>query len=46
MFCFSILGSLMNLNEATLLNNVRNRYKKDKIYVSIKLPNNVTYIFK
>lgn len=24
----------MNLNEATLLNNIRNRYKKDKIYVS------------
>ena len=25
----------MYLNEATLLNNVRLRYKKDKIYVSI-----------
>ncbi|XP_066902835.1 myosin heavy chain 95F isoform X1 [Halyomorpha halys] len=27
--------SLMNLNEATLLNNVRNRYKKDKIYTYV-----------
>lgn len=29
-----IPGSLMHLNEATLLNNIRIRYKKDKIYVS------------
>lgn len=28
-------GSLMHLNEATLLNNVKIRYSKDKIYVSI-----------
>lgn len=27
------LGALMYLNEATLLNNVRRRYKKDLIYV-------------
>ncbi|BES87602.1 Myosin N-terminal SH3-like domain [Nesidiocoris tenuis] len=27
--------SLMNLNEATLLNNIRNRYKKDKIYTYV-----------
>ena len=26
-------GALMYLNEATLLNNVRRRYKKDLIYV-------------
>lgn len=32
-FCLS--GSLMYLNEATLLNNVRVRYSKDKIYVSV-----------
>lgn len=32
----SLSGSLMYLNEATLLNNVRVRYSKDKIYVSIK----------
>ena len=31
-FCLS--GSLMYLNEATLLNNIRVRYSKDKIYVS------------
>lgn len=30
-----VTGSLMYLNEATLLNNVRVRYSKDKIYVSI-----------
>ena len=29
------VGALMFLNEATLLNNLRNRYKKDKIYVSL-----------
>ena len=29
------LGSLMFLNEGTLLNNLRIRYKKDKIYVSL-----------
>lgn len=27
-------GSLMYLNEATLLNNIRVRYSKDLIYVS------------
>ncbi|XP_014255662.1 myosin heavy chain 95F isoform X2 [Cimex lectularius] len=27
--------SLMNLNEASLLNNIRNRYKKDKIYTYV-----------
>ncbi|KAK9506770.1 hypothetical protein O3M35_008647 [Rhynocoris fuscipes] len=27
--------SLMNLNEATLLNNIRNRYKRDKIYTYV-----------
>lgn len=32
LLCLS--GSLMYLNEATLLNNVRVRYSKDKIYVS------------
>lgn len=31
-------GSLMYLNEATLLNNVRVRYSKDKIYVSCFCP--------
>lgn len=35
-FLFYNAGSLMYLNEATLLNNVRVRYSKDKIYVSIK----------
>ena len=30
-------GALMFLNEATLLNNLRIRYKKDLIYVSIIL---------
>lgn len=30
-------GSLMYLNEATLLNNVRVRYNKDHIYVSFLL---------
>ena len=29
-------GALMYLNEATLLNNVKQRYLKNKIYVSIK----------
>lgn len=29
-------GSLMYLNEATLLNNIRVRYSKDKIYVSAR----------
>ncbi len=33
--CVCVTGSLMYLNEATLLNNVRVRYSKDKIYVSI-----------
>lgn len=31
----SITGSLMYLNEATLLNNVKVRYSKEKIYVSL-----------
>lgn len=32
---FSFLtGELMFLNEATLLDNIKNRYYKDKIYVS------------
>lgn len=34
-FCF-ILGALMYLNEATLLNNIRTRYFKDRIYVSAR----------
>lgn len=38
--CFS--GSLMYLNEATLLNNIKNRYNKDKIYVS-KVQNHKIY---
>ena len=32
--CLWPSGSLMYLNEATLLNNVRVRYSKDRIYVS------------
>lgn len=32
--CLCLSGSLMYLNEATLLNNIRVRYSKDKIYVS------------
>ena len=32
---FDVLGSLMYLNEATLLNNMRVRYKNDIIYVGI-----------
>lgn len=32
-----VSGSLMYLNEATLLNNIRVRYSKDKIYVSVGL---------
>lgn len=36
--CFlPVSGSLMYLNEATLLNNVRVRYNKDHIYVSLLL---------
>lgn len=31
----SISGSLMYLNEATLLHNIKVRYSKDRIYVSI-----------
>lgn len=31
----TILGQLLVLNEATLLENVKTRYFKDKIYVSI-----------
>ena len=31
----TILGELMFLNDATLLNNVKKRYYKNKIYVSI-----------
>lgn len=30
----TIPGELMFLNEATLLNNILTRYKKNKIYVS------------
>lgn len=30
-----VAGALMYLNEATLLNNIKIRYKNDKIYVSI-----------
>lgn len=30
-----VIGALMYLNEATLLNNIRTRYFKDRIYVSI-----------
>lgn len=33
--CFSLAGSLMYLNEATLLHNIKVRYSKDRIYVSI-----------
>lgn len=33
LFCSLFSGSLMYLNEATLLNNVRVRYNKDHIYV-------------
>ena len=33
-----VTGSLMYLNEATLLNNVRVRYSKDHIYVCICVP--------
>ena len=29
--------SLLQLNEASLLDNIRQRYKKDKIYVSFAL---------
>ena len=32
---FYLVGSLMYLNEATLLNNLRIRYKKNQIYVSL-----------
>lgn len=32
--CFIFKGELMFLNEATLLDNIKNRYYKDKIYVS------------
>ena len=41
-FCFAYVlfaGSLMYLNEATLLNNVRVRYSKDKIYVRLPAVN-------
>lgn len=33
-FVLFLLGELMFLNEATLLDNIKNRYYKDKIYVS------------
>lgn len=36
------LGALINLNEATLLENVKERYMRDKIYVSLL---NVCFIF-
>lgn len=32
---FLLAGSLMYLNEATLLHNIKVRYSKDRIYVSI-----------
>lgn len=32
--CLLLLGELLFLNEATLLENLKNRYFKDKIYVS------------
>jgi hypothetical protein len=38
----------MYLNEATLLNNIKNRYNKDKIYVSIDIESvsgSLTYKF-
>lgn len=38
----------MYLNEATLLNNIKNRYNKDKIYVSIDVESvsgSLTYKF-
>lgn len=31
----NVVGALMYLNEATLLNNIRTRYFKDRIYVSV-----------
>jgi hypothetical protein len=34
--CLLITGELMFLNEATLLDNIKNRYYKDKIYVSLQ----------
>lgn len=34
---YSITGELMFLNEATFLDNLRTRYFKDKIYVSMKI---------
>lgn len=36
-FSFFLTGELMFLNEATLLDNIKNRYYKDKIYVSLLL---------
>lgn len=33
-FCVCVIGALMFLNEATLLNNLRIRYMKNQIYVS------------
>lgn len=38
--CFSLAGSLMYLNEATLLHNIKVRYSKDRIYVSIQCHDN------
>lgn len=35
MIVFLFAGSLMYLNEATLLHNIKVRYSKDRIYVSI-----------
>ena len=35
-FLYTLSGALMYLNEATLLNNLRLRYKKNQIYVSIQ----------
>ena len=34
-------GALMYLNEGTLLNNLRRRYKKDLIYVSKAMPHSI-----
>jgi len=42
---YSFTGSLMHLNEATLLNNVKKRYSKDKIYVSTYLIYNSKFSF-
>jgi len=38
--CLLLAGSLMYLNEATLLHNIKVRYSKDRIYVSIMCRDN------